>query len=143
MRRTLPGFVVLLLLSAVPAAISQEQEAEDEVITDEIVVTGEFRESAVDSSPISVSVLQPEDPRRTVVQHVEQVLTWAPNVNISSGASRSRFYQIRGIGERSQFVEPLNSSVGLMIDGVDMSGIGTVATMFDVEQISAKPSRDV
>jgi outer membrane receptor protein involved in Fe transport len=105
------------------------------MITDEILVTGDFRESEVNSLPSSVSVLQPEDPRRTVVQQIEQVLGWAPNVNFSSGASRGRFFQIRGIGERGQFVEPLNSSVGLMLDGVDMSGIGTAATMFDVEQV--------
>ena len=41
---------------------------------------------------------------------------------------------MRGIGERGHPAEPLNS-VGLLIDGVDFSGIGTAATLFDVSQI--------
>jgi outer membrane receptor protein involved in Fe transport len=56
-------------------------------------------------------------------------------VNLTSGASRARFFQIRGIGERSQFVEPLNPSVGLIVDGVDLSGLGGAATLFDVQQV--------
>ena len=51
------------------------------------------------------------------------------------GASRGRFVLIRGIGERSQFVEPLNPSIGLIIDGIDFSGLGNAGTLFDVEQV--------
>ena len=59
----------------------------------------------------------------------------AANLNLSNGASRARFFQIRGVGERGQFTEPLNPSVGLLIDGVDFSGIGGISTLFDVQQI--------
>ena len=41
-----------------------------------------------------------------------------PNVNFSAGSQRARYYQIRGIGERSQFREPINPSVGLVIERV-------------------------
>ena len=47
----------------------------------------------------------------------------------------ARYFQIRGIGERSQFQEPVNPSVGFIIDDIDFSGIGTGATLFDVEQV--------
>ena len=50
------------------------------------------------------------------------------------GFSRTIF-QIRGIGERSQFVEPLNPSVGLIVDGVDLSGLAAAANLFDVQQV--------
>jgi outer membrane receptor protein involved in Fe transport len=56
-------------------------------------------------------------------------------VAASSGASRSRFFQIRGIGERSQFVEPVNPSVGILLDGIDLSGAGGALTLFDVQQV--------
>jgi len=59
----------------------------------------------------------------------------APNVNFSSGASRGRFIQIRGIGERSQFIEPLNPSVGILVDGIDFTGIAGAATTMDINQI--------
>src|SRR5690606_11894857 len=53
----------------------------------------------------------------------------------AGGASRNRYLQIRGIGERSQFVDPINPSVGLMIDGIDLSGVGNASTLFDIEQV--------
>jgi len=43
--------------------------------------------------------------------------------------------QIRGIGERSQFVDPINPSVGLIIDGIDFNGLGLAASTLDIEQI--------
>ena len=58
-----------------------------------------------------------------------------PNLSASAGASRQRFFQIRGIGERSQFVEPINPSVILLQDGVDISGLGGALTTFDTSQV--------
>ena len=94
------------------------------------------------------ATLQAEDGRRSAVtvfgrpfiddrsaQHIEDLLSAAPNVNVASGASRGRFFQIRGIGERSQFVEPVNASVALLLDGIDLTGIGGVATTWDLQQV--------
>ena len=67
--------------------------------------------------------------------HFEDLLTLVPNMSASSGASRQRFFQIRGIGERSQFIEPVNPSVVLLQDGVDISGLGGALTSFDTAQI--------
>ena len=74
-------------------------------------------------------------PERRGAEHLEQLLNLAPNVNLSTGASRGRFVLIRGIGERSQFQEPLNPSIGFIIDGIDFSGLGTAGTLFDVAQV--------
>ncbi len=101
----------------------------------EIIVTAQFRPASIQSQATSVSVLSAGDIQQRAAQHLEEVLNVAPNVNFSSGSSRARFYQIRGIGERSQFQEPLNSSVGFVIDGIDFSGLGTVGTLFDVDQV--------
>jgi len=101
----------------------------------EIIVTAELRELPLLQQAASTSVVSAEDISQRAAQHLEDVLNIAPNVNYASGASRARFYQVRGIGERSQFVEPLNPSVGLVIDGIDFSGLGTAGTLFDVEQV--------
>lgn len=101
----------------------------------EILVTAELRETPLMQTSRSVSVFDAQQLRELSSQHLEQVLSAAPNVNFSAGTSRGRYVQLRGIGDRSQFVEPLNASVGLLIDGVDFSGLGAVATTFDVEQI--------
>jgi outer membrane receptor protein involved in Fe transport len=102
---------------------------------EEIVVTSEFRRTTVDRTPGSVSVLSLDQLQGRALNHLEDVLSQVPNVNFAGGTSRARFYQIRGIGERGQFEEPLNASVGLLIDGVDFSGIGTSAVLHDVDQV--------
>ena len=101
---------------------------------EEVVVTAEFRPLTTAEVPGSVSVLDPQASGATI-NHLDELLSQAANVNLTSGASRARFIQIRGIGERSQFVEPLNASVGLLVDGVDLSGIGGAATLFDIQQV--------
>lgn len=116
------------LLATVLAAASQVG------FDEEIVVTADFRATSADQLPISVSVIQP-DQRGDAVNHLQEILGQIPNVHFSSGASRGRYFQIRGIGERAQFAEPLNSSVGLLVDGVDLSEVGGAATLFDVEQV--------
>ncbi|MES2624848.1 MAG: TonB-dependent receptor, partial [Pseudomonadota bacterium] len=102
---------------------------------EEIIVTADFRQATINDIPASISVLDSALIQSKNALHLEDLLLNAPNVNVSSGASRARFYQIRGIGERGQFTEPLNSSVGLIIDGVDFSGIGNAAMLYDVEQV--------
>ena len=79
---------------------------------EEIIVTSDFRDTALLETPASVTVFDSVVIAQRQARHLEQVLNLAPNVNFSSGASRGRFIQIRGIGERSQFIEPLNPSVG-------------------------------
>jgi outer membrane receptor protein involved in Fe transport len=100
-----------------------------------VVVTGEFRESALGDLPISITVLRSDDIEARSARHLDEILALVPNVSVAGGSSRSRFFQIRGIGERGQFVEPLNPSVGLIVDGVDLSAAATAATLFDVEQV--------
>ena len=102
---------------------------------EEIVVTARLLPKPVDTVPASISVLPAALIRERQANHFEELLNAAPNVNYSSGASRGRFALIRGIGERSQFVDPVDPSVGLYIDGIDFSGLGNAGTLFDVEQV--------
>lgn len=107
----------------------------DEIIVDEIIVTADFRPGTLQKSAASISVMTADLIKNRSGQHIEDILAVAPNVNFSSGSSRARYFQIRGIGERSQFSQVINPSVGFIIDNVDFSGLGTAATLFDVEQV--------
>jgi outer membrane receptor protein involved in Fe transport len=102
-------------------------------VLEEVTVTATLLNSV--TAPISATVLTEETQSRRGAAHLEDVITLAPNVTASSGASRSRFFQIRGIGERSQFVEPVNPSVGVLLDGIDLSGSGGALTLVDVQQV--------
>ncbi len=100
-----------------------------------IVVEADFRPTTVEDTSTSVTVIGVTDINQRSAQHVEKVLNTAPNVNFSAGASRGQYFQIRGIGERSQFQTPINPSVGLTIDGIDYSRTGAAATLLDTKQI--------
>ena len=132
-----PRALAWLATIVVPHAIAAEDvvQAGSQGVIEEIVVTADFREADLQLVPASVSVVGAEALRRRSAQHVDQVLNMTPNVNFAAGASRGRFVQIRGVGERSQFKDPLDPSVGLIVDGVDLSGIGLAGTLFDVEQV--------
>ncbi|MCE2028673.1 TonB-dependent receptor [Sessilibacter corallicola] len=102
---------------------------------EEILVTAELRDTNLLKQASSVSVYTLADIEKQNATHLEQILHNAPNVNFASGASRGRFIQIRGIGERSEFVEPVNFSVGVLVDGIDFTGISTTVTTLDIDQV--------
>lgn len=126
-------FVVFITFTCF--CFSASAQVDSSIVLEEIIVNADYRQSKVNDISSSVTVLDANLIQQKNAQHLEDILFNAPNVNFSSGASRARFYQIRGIGERGQFSEPLNSSVGVIIDGVDFSGIGNAALLYDVEQV--------
>ena len=100
-----------------------------------VIVESDFRPTQVDKSTTSIAIINEAEIAKKDAQHIEQILSATANVNAASGASRARYFQIRGIGERSQFSTPLNPSVGLFIDGIDYSRVGNAGTLFDVKQV--------
>lgn len=100
-----------------------------------MIVSADFRPGEAQDTPVSLTQIDNEVIESRGAQHLEEVLNLAPNVNISSGAARGQYFQIRGIGERSQFSAPINPSVGLLIDGIDFSRTGGAATLFDIESV--------
>lgn len=100
-----------------------------------MTIQADFRPAEAQELPVSLTTFDDEIIESRGGQHIEDVLNLAPNVNVASGASRGQYFQIRGIGERSQFAAPLNPSVGLIIDGIDFSRTGGAATLFDIEQV--------
>jgi outer membrane receptor protein involved in Fe transport len=118
-------------------ALAEEQASNNTSNTntvETITVTSDFRQQSLQNAPVSMSVLTDIEIKQRNAKHLEELVAVSPNVNFASGSQRARYYQIRGIGERSQFQEPINPSVGVIIDEVDFTGIGSVASLFDVKQ---------
>jgi len=109
--------------------------AEETTTLDPIVVSADFREEKLSQTSASVTVIGEDEIYDKSTQSFIETLTSTPNVNFSSGASKAKYIQIRGIGERSQYATPVNPSVGLMLDGIDFSNATLGVTMFDVKQI--------
>ena len=85
----------ILVFAAMPAFAQQETANELE----EIIVTARFRDAGLLKSSGSISVVQQATLFDRGAQHLEETLNVLPNVNFSSGASRARFIQVRGVGD--------------------------------------------
>jgi len=104
-------------------------------VLEEVIVTAKLRQQALQTLPASITVIDAAAIRGRSASHLQDVLNIAPNVNYAGGTATARYYQVRGIGERSQFVDPVDPSVGLVIDNIDLSGLGGAATLFDVDSV--------
>lgn len=120
---------ILLALLALPAF------ADDTADIERITVSGDFRTATLDQLSASASVLSGNRLDSRQATYIDNVLSIAPNVNFAAGASRGRFIQIRGIGERSQFAEPINPSVSFLVDDFDFSGLAAAGVLFDTQQV--------
>ncbi|MCG8370828.1 MAG: TonB-dependent receptor, partial [Proteobacteria bacterium] len=122
--------IVFALFSFIATGTSIAEET-----IDEIIVTADFRGRPASELPVSVSVLDGEFIDKIAVQHFEELVNLVPNLNWSGDGHRARYFQIRGVGELEQYQGAPNPSVGFLIDDIDFSGIGTIATLFDVESV--------
>ena len=105
--------------------------------TDEIIIKGGSFEKSLKETNNSLMLLQSEDIDRGRHQHFEDAIALIPNLNSSGGTSRARYFQIRGIGELSQFSGegPPHFYVGYVMDDIDFSGIGMAGLLNDIKQI--------
>ncbi len=121
-------FLLALLSSSLAA-----QEESDKLL-EEIVVSG-YRLATPLETDGSITVLDQATIERATLANFEELVPLVPNMNYSGEASRARYFQLRGIGEREQYEGAPNPSVGFYIDDIDLSGIGGVASLFDIAQV--------
>ncbi|AFT73764.1 MULTISPECIES: TonB-dependent receptor [Alteromonas] len=132
-------FTLSLLASSVAAYAQQTNVSNTSDSTpsdiERVIVSGDFRQTTLDQLSASATILDQERLRSRQPSHIDSVLNSIPNVNFAAGASRGRFVQIRGIGERSQFAEPINPSVSFIVDEFDFSGLAAAGLIFDTKQL--------
>ena len=102
---------------------------------EEIIVKGDWREINVLEEDSSIVILNNHIIESQPIKHFENLSYLVPNLNFAASDSRARHFQIRGIGERSGYERTHNSAVGFLIDDIEYSGQGGIATTFDVDQI--------
>ncbi|MDQ8188404.1 TonB-dependent receptor [Pelagicoccus sp. SDUM812002] len=130
--------LILALAAAGLSSTAWTQDAESLAVVElsELFVTGSLWQSELLDTTASVTVL--DDTRFTGdgSQHFENLINAIPNLTWTGGTSRPRYLQIRGIGENSQFEgETPDSSVRFVIDDLDFTGVGTIGSLFDMEQV--------
>jgi len=123
---------IVFLLSFLLCLVSSELASQT---VEEIIVKGDWRQISIEKEDSSIIVLDEELIKSQPIKHFEMLSYLIPNLNFAASDSRARYFQIRGIGERGGYEGTPNSSVGFLIDDIDYSGQGGIATTFDVDQI--------
>jgi outer membrane receptor protein involved in Fe transport len=129
---------LLNLIALSGLILCQSLHAQQEAIHElpPVIVRGDLFQTSIERLPASVTVIATDSASISGSAHFENLLGQIPNMTWAGGTSRPRFLQIRGVGEPSQFGNELPaSSIGFIIDGIDFTGIGSVAGLFDVQQV--------
>ena len=130
-RNSALGFVLAVFGTTSQAVATDSAEYPLE----EIIVTAALRPVPATLLPGSATVLTATTLRDAGQQHMEDVLALVPNLNWAGDTSRPRYFQVRGVGELQQYQGAPNPSVGFLIDDIDFSGLGSAATLFDLDHV--------
>ncbi len=129
---------LLLLGALLPCGVRADEPAARAapVQLEPVRVTADLWETPLDRIAASVSVYGPETLEGGGVRHFGDLVDLIPNLTYTGGTSRPRYFQIRGVGENSQFEgETPDSTVRFLVDDLDFTGLGTVGSTFDVRQV--------
>lgn len=103
---------------------------------EKITITADFRPIELKETAGSVSVVNSELAELRGAQHIEEILQNIPNVTWTSSASRSRFIQMRGIGDLEQYAEPkYYPAVGMILDDIELGDAANAGMLFDTQQV--------
>ncbi len=129
--------VGLVSLAASTSTNAQEvANASDVIDLPSKIVTGELWQSELSKTTASVSLLDRTALESPELSHFDDVSAYVPNLTTTGGTARSRYIQIRGIGENSQFEgETPDAAVVYLIDDMDFTGLGSAGSLFDVKQV--------
>lgn len=81
----------------------------------------ELPEIGIGPPQIQPDLNQVQVPSAQKAQDLSETLTSLPNFNFTSGANHPRFFQIRGVGETSQFEHSQVNAFGIFYEGIDLS----------------------
>ncbi len=103
---------------------------------EEIIISADFFNTPLMQSANSVSAISSGSIKARGAQHMEEAFSSIPNLSWSSAGARSRFVQLRGIGDLEQFQDPkYYPSVGINIDNIELGSNAAAASLFGIEQV--------
>ena len=99
-------------------------------------VTADLWASPLDRIAASVTVFDADALRESEIRHFGDLVDQLPNLTWTGATSRPRYLQIRGVGENSQYEgETPDSAVRFLMDDLDLTGLGSIGSAFDLQQI--------
>jgi len=101
----------------------------------EEVVVSAFRRAPVIDLQGSLSVLDQAVIEAAAVENFQELIGLVPNMSFSGDGNRARYFQLRGVGELEQYEGAPNPSIGFIVDDIDLSGVGGINPVFDLERV--------
>jgi len=136
MNSSSPAFLGGCLLAIASLAFAETSPTESVTELDPLVITADLWSTELADVSASATVFSAQELLPNGQQHFGDLVSAVPNLTWTGGTSRARFFQIRGIGENSQFEgESPDSSVRFLIDDLDFTGLGGAASLFDTRQV--------
>lgn len=124
-----PAFFIPLYLILISSSLAAE-------VTEHFTVLGDELLSQSISSKTNTTTFYKEDLDKIPNAFLQDLTEFTPGMTYTGGTAKGRFFQIRGIGERSSYEGMPNYSVALVLDDIDYSGFGNVMGMSDIDQAS-------
>lgn len=125
---------LLLSVASHPAAAQTALEPPTQLAP--VVVTSDLWATTLARTSASATVFTADELAANGRHTFGDLVDATPNLTWTAGTSRARYFQIRGIGENSQFEgETPDSSVRFLIDDLDFTGLGGAASLFDAQQV--------
>ena len=111
--------LVLTLFLAFPTLLFSQYQLPD------ITLYSQFSPEDSLTTPTSINTVGSNHIKNSKSLELSELTSAIPNVNYASGSSVAKYFQIRGIGERSLYEGVPNQSVGIYIDQIDLGALGS------------------
>lgn len=72
---------------------------------------------------LSSDILEIDSDEQSLFRDSSELLSLVSNSNVAGGTNRMRFFQLRGVGEVSQYENTPTHSISYLVDGVDVTGV--------------------
>ena len=129
------GVSVLALLIGLPALAAETAPTENKTVLDEVVVTAQRKEEALQNVPIAVSAFSQGSLEAQKIDGGANLQRAVPNVTFSKGFYSGYNFQIRGIGTKQTAVTG-DTSTGVHLNGAPLTENRLFeAEFFDVERV--------
>jgi len=114
--------------------IQDSLSTDNKIIIPEIEIYGGLDENSVSTN---IEVITNDNFNINGNNNFQDLLQSIPSLHYAGGTSRAKYFQLRGLGELSQFAGEgaPHFYVGYIVDNIDFSGIGTIGKLYDMQQI--------
>ena len=106
----------------------------NKILIPEIKVYGGLDQNSISAN---IDVIKNDGFNLNGNNNFQDLLQSNPSLHYVGGTSRAKYFQLRGLGELSQFSGegPPHFYIGYIVDNIDFSGIGMIGQLYDMKQI--------